>query len=188
MPSQALDAARGMCYLHARSVPVVHRDLKSPNLLVTNVRGVAECVWLCSGSRVKPFTWRAVASLPRRPTAAGCGPAVPATFCLPQDWQVKVTDFNLRCDAALRCLACLACLACPLKPAAYWSRGLGEGRAASRRLSCPSIKATPTWSSHSSLPPGPPFFSFFLLFWKMDRPHPGPPPAAASLWRTASRS
>lgn len=31
---QALDAARGMLYLHSRPVPVLHRDLKSPNLLV----------------------------------------------------------------------------------------------------------------------------------------------------------
>ena len=31
---QALDAAKGMLYLHTRSPPVVHRDLKSPNLLV----------------------------------------------------------------------------------------------------------------------------------------------------------
>ena len=35
LPSlQALDAARGMLYLHSRPVPVLHRDLKSPNLLV----------------------------------------------------------------------------------------------------------------------------------------------------------
>ncbi|KAL4430024.1 hypothetical protein ABPG77_004394 [Micractinium sp. CCAP 211/92] len=32
--SMALDAARGMLYLHARSPPIIHRDLKSPNLLV----------------------------------------------------------------------------------------------------------------------------------------------------------
>ncbi|KAL4430022.1 hypothetical protein ABPG77_004392 [Micractinium sp. CCAP 211/92] len=30
----ALDAARGMVYLHTRSPPIIHRDLKSPNLLV----------------------------------------------------------------------------------------------------------------------------------------------------------
>ncbi|PSC74168.1 Serine threonine-kinase CTR1 [Micractinium conductrix] len=30
----ALDAALGMLYLHSRSSPIVHRDLKSPNLLV----------------------------------------------------------------------------------------------------------------------------------------------------------
>ena len=30
----ALDAAAGMLYLHARSPPLIHRDLKSPNLLV----------------------------------------------------------------------------------------------------------------------------------------------------------
>ena len=31
---QVLDAARGMLYLHTRQPPLVHRDLKSPNLLV----------------------------------------------------------------------------------------------------------------------------------------------------------
>lgn len=34
--SMALDAARGMLYLHTRSPPVYHRDLKSANLLVTS--------------------------------------------------------------------------------------------------------------------------------------------------------
>jgi serine/threonine protein kinase len=32
--SMALDAAKGMLCLHARAPPIVHRDLKSPNLLV----------------------------------------------------------------------------------------------------------------------------------------------------------
>jgi serine/threonine protein kinase len=30
------DAAKGMLYLHTRSPPVFHRDLKSANLLVTS--------------------------------------------------------------------------------------------------------------------------------------------------------
>lgn len=30
----ALDAAKGMHYLHSSDPPVIHRDLKSPNLLV----------------------------------------------------------------------------------------------------------------------------------------------------------
>ena len=30
----ALDAAKGMNYLHSSNPPVIHRDLKSPNLLV----------------------------------------------------------------------------------------------------------------------------------------------------------
>jgi hypothetical protein len=32
--SMALDAAKGMLCLHAHSPPILHRDLKSPNLLV----------------------------------------------------------------------------------------------------------------------------------------------------------
>ena len=30
----AFDAAKGMQYLHSRQPPIIHRDLKSPNLLV----------------------------------------------------------------------------------------------------------------------------------------------------------
>jgi len=32
--NMALDAAKGMLYLHAHAPPIIHRDLKSPNLLV----------------------------------------------------------------------------------------------------------------------------------------------------------
>ena len=30
---QLLDAAKGMLYLHRRPSPIIHRDLKSPNLV-----------------------------------------------------------------------------------------------------------------------------------------------------------
>jgi serine/threonine protein kinase len=33
---QASDACLGMIYLHTRAPPIIHRDLKSPNLLVTS--------------------------------------------------------------------------------------------------------------------------------------------------------
>ena len=32
--NMVLDAAKGMMYLHSSEPPVIHRDLKSPNLLV----------------------------------------------------------------------------------------------------------------------------------------------------------
>ena len=49
-PLQALGAARGMLHLHTRQPAIVHRDLKSPNLLVDKhwrVKvGVGGCVWV----------------------------------------------------------------------------------------------------------------------------------------------
>jgi serine/threonine protein kinase len=45
----ALDAAKGMNYLHTSDPPVIHRDLKSPNLLVDKhwrVKVVAACTAL----------------------------------------------------------------------------------------------------------------------------------------------
>ena len=39
----AADAATGMLYLHARSPPIIHRDLKSPNLLVDSHWRVKVC-------------------------------------------------------------------------------------------------------------------------------------------------
>lgn len=41
--SLAADCVRGMLFLHSRSPPIVHRDLKSPNLLVT-------AAWACKVS------------------------------------------------------------------------------------------------------------------------------------------
>lgn len=38
-----LDAAKGMMYLHSSDPPVIHRDLKSPNLLVDKHWKVKVC-------------------------------------------------------------------------------------------------------------------------------------------------
>ena len=47
----ALDAAKGMLYLHGHRPPIIHRDLKSPNLLVDKY-------WRCKvgdlGARLPP--------------------------------------------------------------------------------------------------------------------------------------
>ena len=43
MSPQALDAAKGMLYLHAHSPPIIHRDLKSANLLVDKHWRVKVC-------------------------------------------------------------------------------------------------------------------------------------------------
>ncbi|GAB4823442.1 hypothetical protein N2152v2_010488 [Parachlorella kessleri] len=41
--NMALDAAKGMLYLHMHSPPIIHRDLKSPNLLVDKYWKVKVC-------------------------------------------------------------------------------------------------------------------------------------------------
>ena len=50
LPPQALDAAKGMHYLHKHVPPIIHRDLKSPNLLVdkhwrVKVSGERRCMF-----------------------------------------------------------------------------------------------------------------------------------------------
>lgn len=44
LPPQALDAAKGMLALHAHSPPIIHRDLKGPNLVGLNKFGVNNVV------------------------------------------------------------------------------------------------------------------------------------------------
>ncbi|KAK9814388.1 hypothetical protein WJX72_005059 [[Myrmecia] bisecta] len=51
----ALDVARGMNYLHSCKPPIVHRDLKSPNLLVDKDFTVKVCDF--GLSRVRRSTW-----------------------------------------------------------------------------------------------------------------------------------
>ena len=51
---QMLDAAIGMLYLHSRATPVIHRDIKSPNLLVdenwrVKVGGLGQACMLTAG-------------------------------------------------------------------------------------------------------------------------------------------
>eukprot|EP00250_Pteridium_aquilinum_P017600 c23699_g4_i1 orf=405-3302(+) len=51
----ALDVARGMNYLHRLSPPIVHRDLKSPNLLVDKTWTVKVCDFGLSRLKMKTF-------------------------------------------------------------------------------------------------------------------------------------
>ncbi|KAL3825805.1 hypothetical protein ACJIZ3_021834 [Penstemon smallii] len=53
--SMAYDIAKGMNYLHKRNPPIVHRDLKSPNLLVDRKYTVKVCDF--GLSRLKPNTY-----------------------------------------------------------------------------------------------------------------------------------
>ncbi|KAF8006832.1 hypothetical protein BT93_K0982 [Corymbia citriodora subsp. variegata] len=53
--NMALDVAKGMNYLHKRNPPIVHRDLKSPNLLVDKKYTVKVCDF--GLSRLKPRTF-----------------------------------------------------------------------------------------------------------------------------------
>lgn len=53
--NMAYDVAKGMNYLHQRRPPIVHRDLKSPNLLVDGTYTVKVCDF--GLSRSKPNTY-----------------------------------------------------------------------------------------------------------------------------------
>ncbi|KAE8709745.1 Serine/threonine-protein kinase CTR1 [Hibiscus syriacus] len=53
--NMALDVARGMNYLHQHKPPIVHRDLKSPNLLVDSNYTVKVCDFGLSRSKANTF-------------------------------------------------------------------------------------------------------------------------------------
>jgi serine/threonine-protein kinase CTR1 len=53
--SMAYDVAKGMNYLHRRNPPVVHRDLKSPNLLVDKKYTVKVCDFGLSRLKARTF-------------------------------------------------------------------------------------------------------------------------------------
>ncbi|KAI4341950.1 hypothetical protein MLD38_026618 [Melastoma candidum] len=53
--SMAFDVAKGMNYLHKRNPPVVHRDLKSPNLLVDKKYTVKVCDFGLSRLKARTF-------------------------------------------------------------------------------------------------------------------------------------
>ncbi|KAM3306063.1 hypothetical protein P3S67_012933 [Capsicum chacoense] len=67
--AMAYDVAKGMNYLHKRNPPIVHRDLKSPNLLVNKKYTVKACdfglsrlkanTFLSSKSTVGTMKWMA---------------------------------------------------------------------------------------------------------------------------------
>ncbi|CAL9107908.1 unnamed protein product, partial [Musa textilis] len=63
--SMASDVAKGMNYLHNRSTPIVHRDLKSPNLLVDKKYTVKVCDF--GLSRLKANTFLSSKSLAGTP-------------------------------------------------------------------------------------------------------------------------
>lgn len=86
--AQALDAAAGMLYLHRMKPATVHRDLKSPNLLIDEhyrikvacrlQRGCAACCSACAASCC--CRGAALASLGLQPHAGNFAPAS-ASFC-----------------------------------------------------------------------------------------------------------
>ncbi|CAM8913631.1 unnamed protein product [Rhodiola kirilowii] len=53
--NMAFDVAKGMNYLHRRNPPIVHRDLKSPNLLVDKKFTVKVCDFGLSRSKANTF-------------------------------------------------------------------------------------------------------------------------------------
>ena len=53
--SMAYDVAKGMNYLHKRNPPIVHRDLKSPNLLVDKKYTVKVCDFGLSRLKANTF-------------------------------------------------------------------------------------------------------------------------------------
>ncbi|KAM0899444.1 hypothetical protein ACQ4PT_021307 [Festuca glaucescens] len=63
--NMAFDVAKGMNYLHRRSPPIVHRDLKSPNLLVDKKYTVKVCDF--GLSRLKANTYLSSKSLAGTP-------------------------------------------------------------------------------------------------------------------------
>lgn len=97
--SMALDAAKGMLYLHSHKPSIIHRDLKSPNL--ASLLGVHV-------QEVPTMSW-ATAPPPACPPAALLGlfphacfpqpvkapPLPPGMQLVDKHWRAKVTDFNL---------------------------------------------------------------------------------------------
>ncbi|PKI35987.1 hypothetical protein CRG98_043616 [Punica granatum] len=53
--NMAYDVAKGMNYLHKRNPPIVHRDLKSPNLLVDKTYTVKVCDFGLSRSKANTY-------------------------------------------------------------------------------------------------------------------------------------
>lgn len=52
----ALDVALGLNYLHSRRTPMMHRDLKSPNVLLSGERGRGRALAAVSLSELNRVT------------------------------------------------------------------------------------------------------------------------------------